>query len=327
MDAAGTYTLTVTDPVNGCTDSRNVTVNQNKTLPDITFTGTPGVIDCNNPSTTITASTSVATPLYNWTTVNGSIAGGQGTATAVADQAGTYTLTITDQVNGCQASKNIDVTDDINPPALTIDPPIVLDCNTASITLTATSSVAAANLQWTNSDGHIVSGGTSLTPVVNKPGTYTLTATDPANGCSSSKSVLVTQNITAPVISYNASPAILTCSQTTVTLSGTAAGANLMWTGPAGATITNPTSNSPVVNMAGVYTLTATSTNGCTSTQDITVTENKDLPQNINIAPDPASELNCNNPQVNLLASSTTAGVSYTWTTSAGGNIRLRQRH
>ncbi len=321
VDAAGTYTLTVTDPVNGCTDSRNVTVNENKTLPDITFTGTPGVIDCNNPSTTITASTSVASPLYNWTTVNGNIAGGQGTATAVADQAGTYTLTITDQVNGCQTSKNIDVTDDINPPVLTIDPPAVLTCSTTSITLTATSSVAAANLQWTTSDGHIVSGGTSLTPVVNKPGTYTLTATDPANGCSSSKSVLVTQNITAPVISYNASPATLTCSQTTVTLSGTAAGATLMWTGPAGATITNPGSNFPVVNMAGVYTLTATSTNGCTSTQAITVTENKDLPQNINIAPDPASELNCNNPQVNLLASSTTAGVSYTWTATAVGNI------
>ena len=127
VDAAGTYTLTVTDPLNGCTDSRNVTVNENKTLPDITFTGTPGVIDCNNPSTTITASTSVASPLYDWTTVNGNITGGQGTATAVADQAGTYTLTITDQVNGCQASKNIDVTDDINPPVLTIDPPVCAD--------------------------------------------------------------------------------------------------------------------------------------------------------------------------------------------------------
>jgi hypothetical protein len=72
----------------------------------------------------------------------------------------------------------------------------VLTCTTTSIALSGSSSTAGVTFSWVASNGGIiVSGGDTATPTVSAASTYTLTVTDPANGCTASDIVLVTNEI------------------------------------------------------------------------------------------------------------------------------------
>jgi hypothetical protein len=89
-----------------------------------------------------------------------------------------------------------------------------------------------------------------------------------ANGCTSTADITLTQNITAPAagITNNSGTTVLTCTTTSVSVTATG-GVSYAWSGGlgsnAGVTITAP----------GTYTVTVTGTNGCTSTADITITQ------------------------------------------------------
>ncbi|MBK7634103.1 MAG: hypothetical protein IPJ13_07255 [Saprospiraceae bacterium] len=74
----------------------------------------------------------------------------------------------------------------------------------------------------------MVGGGTSSTKVVTTPGTYTVTVTS-ANGCTSTSSTIVNQDITPPTVTTsNDGP--LTCAKTSVTLTATGGG-SYEWSG------------------------------------------------------------------------------------------------
>ncbi|MEZ4893792.1 MAG: PKD domain-containing protein [Saprospiraceae bacterium] len=72
-------------------------------------------------------------------------------------------------------------------PMVNIVMPGVITCQSPSITLSGDSSSTGPNFGylWTaGNGGNIVSGDTTLNPVVNAPGTYTLTVIiDSINGC------------------------------------------------------------------------------------------------------------------------------------------------
>ena len=66
INTAGIYTLTVTDPGNGCINSITVTVPTNTTVPDVSATET-GTITCTNNTVTINANSTIAGVTYSWT--------------------------------------------------------------------------------------------------------------------------------------------------------------------------------------------------------------------------------------------------------------------
>src|SRR5258706_1379909 len=94
-------------------------------------------------------------------------------------------------------------------------------------------------------------GITTATNTVSAAGTYPVTVTDPANGCSVTASTAVTQNILTPNVSI-APPASLTCTVTSVTLaaSSTTIGVSYDW----GGGITTATNT---VSAAGTYPVTS----------------------------------------------------------------------
>jgi hypothetical protein len=102
------------------------------------------------------------------------------------------------------------------------------------------------------------------TAVVNAPGTYTVTARG-ANGCSNTASAIVSEDKAAPTPSITASATTLSAGQS-VTLSAGGATSYAWSTGETGPTITlvPPTGTT-------VYSLTATSTNGCSATASISI--------------------------------------------------------
>src|SRR5690606_41074751 len=108
--------------------------------------------------------------------------------------------------------------------------------------------------------GNITAGALTATPTVNAAGTYTLTVTDPSNGCTATDVALVTLDNTAPNANAGADKE-LTCTTTSIQLSGSSstAGATFSWVASNGGNITaGALTATPTVNAAGTYTLTVT---------------------------------------------------------------------
>lgn len=294
---AGTYTSTVTD-ANGCTITTTVTVTE---PPDLVLTPTktdavcPGV--CNGTADA-NASGGTAPYTYSWSTIPV-----QTTSTITGLCAGTYTIIVID-ANGCQDTSNI-----------TINMPLPLLPN-ASVT----NNVSCFGL----CDGAVTSaptGGTSpytydwdtgnyTTQSVSGlcAGTYTLSLLD-ANGCPASQTVTITQPGSFSVSIASATPNPLNCNgdcngTAVASVSGGTAPYSYSWnTGPTTASITGL--------CAGVYSVTATDANGCTSATSVTFVQPTTLSVTITSS-DPSCNGSCDG-SIGAIAGGGTPGYTYNW--------------
>jgi hypothetical protein len=112
----GSYLLTVTG-TNGCTGQAGAVVTEDRDLPTA-IASTSNVIDCTNPTTTLSAagSSSGSGFTYAWTGPGGSLVGSGNTVTNIA-VTGVYTLTVTNTLTGCTATATTLVTDNQNLPS------------------------------------------------------------------------------------------------------------------------------------------------------------------------------------------------------------------
>ncbi|HEX8514918.1 MAG TPA: gliding motility-associated C-terminal domain-containing protein, partial [Bacteroidia bacterium] len=305
VNVAGTYTLTVTDPANGCTALSSVAVNTSAGVPDANA-GTSQALTCSSATTTLNGSSATAGVTFSWAGP-GIISGGN-TATPTVNAAGTYTLTVTDPANGCTAPSTVTVNSNTTSPDADAGAAQTLSCSSPSVTLNGSSATAGALFSW--SGPGIVSGGNSASPSVNVAGTYTLTVTDPANGCTANSSVAVNANSGAPNANAGSSQT-LTCAAGTVSVNGSSStpGAAFSWSGPG--IVAGGNTASPSVNAAGTYTLTVTDpVSGCTATSTVSVGSNTAAP---NANAGAAQTLTCTSTTVTLNGSSSTAGAAFAW--------------
>jgi len=167
--------------------------------------------------------------------------------------AGTYTQNLS-TVNGCDSIITLTLTVKALPTA-TISGNTTL-CQGQSTILTATGGVS---YNWNN-------GYTSNNIPVSQSGIYTVTATN-AEGCSATANVTVTVN-PLPTVTITGNSTICQGSSTTLT----ATGANIYnWS-------TGDNTASVSINAFGIYTVTGTSTEGCSNTANVTVLVSQ-LPQ------------------------------------------------
>ncbi|MEW5797314.1 MAG: hypothetical protein AB1772_13295, partial [Candidatus Zixiibacteriota bacterium] len=314
VDAAGTYTLTVTDPSNGCTATDVALVTMSVTPPNANA-GPDKVLTCAVTSINLSGSSTTPGATFSWVaSLGGNIVSGASTATPLVDAAGTYTLTVTDPVNGCTATDVALVTLNVTPPNANAGPDKVLTCTVTQVNLAGSSTTPGAAFSWVASGGgNIVSGATTATPLVNAVGTYTLTVTDPANGCTATDVALVTQNITPPNADAGTDK-VLTCAVTQINLSGssTTPGATFSWVASLGGNIVSGAATAtPLVDAAGTYTVTVTDpANGCTATDVALVTLNNTKP----VLSCSGDELTCDSLEASATVTSTpSTGVTYFW--------------
>ena len=252
----GNYVLTVTNAA-GCAATNNITITQNISAPSAAISSTASVLNCSTTSVTLTASGGGTYAWSNGTSVVGT------SASLTVSNPGTYTVTVT-AANGCTASASQIITQDITLPNLQVanqQNTTILTCAVAGIDLTAS---GAVNYSWSNGTS-IVSTAAALT--VTLPGSYTVTATG-SNGCSSTSTIVITENITLPVVSITSSNGnTITCSITNITLTATG-GASYEWESNGNIIGTAATL---LVNAQGVYNVTATGSNGCINTTSFTV--------------------------------------------------------
>lgn len=250
---AGTYTVTATD-ANGCTAVDQVTVSGSSNL---TVNATGSAVSCfngTNGSATATAAGATGTVTYQWS--NG------GTSQTINNlSAGTYFVTVTDQGSGCTAFTSAFVS---QPTQVTLTVTSINgQCNTlGSATAIATGGTAPYTYAWSN-------GGTGTTITGLNSGAYMVTATD-ANGCvtmgmttvtNSTAGLNVTVNVTHSISAVNADDGAVSTS-----VSGGTAPYTYAWN--TGATTSSLSNLGP-----GTYTVTVTSTDGCTGTGTVVLEE------------------------------------------------------
>ena len=299
-NAAGLFTLTVTNPATGCTNTAVTNVTQNVTAPN-PFASSSGTITCATTTVALTALPSSGVT-YLWSGP-GTI-GSPTSQTTSVNAGGNYTLSITSLTNGCSSTFPLSVTQNTTPPSPTASNTGTLTCTTLTVPLTGSPGTGVTYL-WS---GPGVSGPTTTQNTsANAPGIYTLTVVSSANGCSANATTIVTQNVTPPAASATNSSS-LTCSTTTANVFGTGGGL-YNWSGP-GIASGGATPN-PVITAPGCYIVTVTAVNGCTATATTCVSQNTIAPTtNTNVS----GTLNCTLTSVNVSATTTTTPVSYNWT-------------
>ena len=160
--------------------------------------------------------------------------------------AGTYTHTL-QTVNGCDSVLTLSLT--VRPlPTPTISGNTIL-CQGQSTTLTANSGVSYL---WSDAS-------TNNSISVSQSGIYTVTATN-AEGCSATANVTVMVN-PLPTITVSGNTTLCAGNSTTLTASGAD---NYSWS-------TGDNTASVSISAFGVYTVTGTSTAGCSNTANVTV--------------------------------------------------------
>ncbi|MEO6759124.1 MAG: hypothetical protein ABIO24_06695, partial [Saprospiraceae bacterium] len=290
VSVPGTYTLTVSNPANGCTAQATAVIQQNITAPGATATG--GILTCASPNFTLTGGATAATVNYSWSGPNGFTSLVQN---PVATDAGTYTLTVTDPANGCTSTATAILMADQNAPTASSTTGN-LTCTLTSLTLNGSSTQPGGTFAWTGPGGVT---GSAADLVVTAPGDYMLTVTS-ANGCTDAETVTVTQDITAPGTTAQGNTIDCTNPQVQISAASMAPGATFMWTGPGGFT---STSAMPTVGVSGNFVVTATGTNGCTSSATAVVNMDTQSPT---LALAASTTLTCTVTPVNIDATVTT---------------------
>ncbi len=322
--SSGTYTVTVTDD-HGCTAEQSIFVDE-IAPPTVILPQGPLEMPCDGSTMFIDASQSSDDPgfFFVWSTQDGEIVSGENSLIVEIGKSGTYTLTITDANTDCSRSATISVIPASNVPVADAGADKKLKCNVTQITLdgSGSSSGSEFSYQWTTSNGHIVSGATTLKPTVDAIGDYKLEVTNTTSGCSASSMTAVTADKSLPHIETSSSGNI-TCNSGEVTLDGTGSdsGADIVvhWYGPAGNVISD--TYTATVTAAGTYKFVVENTaNGCSVSEKVIVANNTDAPVIKLQLPD---TLTCNKTSVRITSNGSDSGpdFQYTWSTVTGNIV------
>ena len=314
VDAAGNYTIQVTNTLTTCASYANKAVKANIDPPSANA-GPVQNISCTVPQATLQGTGSSGSNFsYSWTASNGgNIVSGGATLNPVVNAVGDYTLKVTNSNNGCTQTSTTNVTGTAAPTLATTSG--TLNCVITSIKLTTTTNAASPTFSWTGPNNY---SSSLQSPTVNISGSYNVVVTDSITTCTSTATANVTSNTSAPGASATGNT--LTCVIDSVVITGATldTAAIFAWAGPNNF---NSSLQNPTVREAGIYNLVVTDTlNGCTSTASATVALNNTPPTASAVTP---GNLNCNTSQIQLngTGSSQGANISYTWTASNGGHI------
>lgn len=287
-----TYSLTLTNPTNGCINEGNITLLLDTVHPTFGLgVSTSGAqISCITNTASINGTTGVSRAKLYW---NGTGLPMNSPNPSVVNTPATYTLMAQDTINGCQSYVNYTVIADtvkpvINPLANTK----YLNCDTTQVTLNATSPSANTTFTWTPPVGANLPNPSFVTDA----GTYTLSATDINNGCTRNRYVNVVVDTLKPTITTNVDSVNFSCTTLSYTLDATTSSSpvTINWTGTGGYTSANPA----VITNQGFYTVQIKNTfNGCVSTKQIKASIDSTKPYIVPFA---------NNYQINCTYSTTT---------------------
>lgn len=192
----GSYSFLVIDTTTGCTAITSLEVSGDYEVPTVIINPNAPDLNCANTVSTINAVAHAAygEPLLQWSeAAQGDLPGANANSYTTV-QPGFFYLTATDPVNGCTAQDSIQIAIDTIPPVATVMAPDQIDCVNETTILDGSSSTIGENLiyNWSGPDPSLLDA--ALVQEVGIPGSYQLFVLDPANGCSDTAQVTVTEN-------------------------------------------------------------------------------------------------------------------------------------
>lgn len=295
-NTAGTYNVTLTATNAGGNNqlvkSSYITVTANPT-----GTTTSTAVACFGGSTgsaTVTAASGTTPYTYSWS-------GGGTTATISNKPAGTYTVTITDSKT-CSATASAT----ISQPTAALSALVAVTnavCNGANGSATITASGGTRNYTYLWNNGQTTATINSLTA-----GTYTCTVTD-ANGCTVMASGTVANQ--ASTLTVITSKTDATCGNANGTATATpntsTANVTYLWS--------NGSTNSTISGLsAGSYSVTLTSSQGCTASATVVINNNTTSGLTISASAVPTT---CGLINGTATVSGAPANATYTWSNGA----------
>lgn len=306
----GDYFGTVTNPANGCSSVDTVTVQQNTTPPGASAAAV-GQINCLSDTVQLLGNSPAAPNVgYAWSGPNFS----SNLQNPVADTSGSYILVVTGNTNGCTSSAVAVVMENTVAPFDSIVPPDNLNCENTVVQLNATPSSQGPNFvyQWTTKEGgHIVSGDTTLTPVVDSTGKYFLVITNTSNGCTAVDSVVVMQSL--PVLAVLDTSTNVSCnggSNGSASISGSGGNGvfSYLWS--------NGSTNASIAGLAaGTYMATVTDGETCTASISVSITQPAPLLANASATGE--TGVGSNDGTATAAPDGGTSPYGYTWSNGA----------
>jgi len=314
VNAAGTYTLKVTNTTTNCVTNAVATVVAD-IIPPVANAGPNQTLNCIQDTVSLQGSGSTGNNFsYLWTASNGGhIVAGMTTLTPKVDSSGTYQIKISNANNGCISTATTTVVLDNVPPISAIVSPANLNCTNSQVQINAGASSQGNNFSynWTSTNGNIVSGAATLFPIVDQAGNYALQVNNNQNGCTSTANATVNQS---PIVGYNISAlnnaSCFGATNGSVTVAGTGGNNayNYLWSnGSTTATITDLA--------AGTYQIIVTDGENCSATASIVIAQPELLMVSAYATPQSANGIN--DGSATALPLGGTPGFSYLWSTDA----------
>ncbi len=251
---AGNYSVTVTD-FNGCSAVANTSIIQPDSISTSGIAVTNVLCFGNNIGSIVINSVSGGTAPYTYAWSNG--ASTQNISNLVA---GTYILTITDS-RGCSAVRSFAITQPNTVLAATGTPQNItcFNQNNGSIQLSVSGGTSSYTFTWSN-------GSTQQNQSNLAAGSYSVTVRD-ANNCSVVQSFVITQpNQLAATINKTDANCFGETGKAKAIVAGGTAPFTFTWS--------NGSSLDSISNViAGNYSVTVSDFNGCSATQNVSITQ------------------------------------------------------
>ena len=307
--SAGTYTVSITDASLCPVYTNSFTITQ----PTGVLSATAAItsINCKSGTTGIvnlTTTGGTAPYTYSWSKT-GDVSYAASTEDIADLSAGTYIVVINDSKSCSVTPTGFLVSEPAAPLALALSSSNNVNCyggSDAAITVTTTGGTGAYTYSWSN-------GGNTNTINGLSGGTYTATVTD-VNGCTNSLGFTITEP-TADLSTVIASVTAATCNgDNNGGINLTTAGGSLPYTyswSKVGSSSYSSTVQNPTALTAGMYNVTVTDNNGCSSTNNATITQ----PDVLNISGN-KTNITCYGTTTGAINITVTGGsgtYSYTW--------------
>ena len=178
---------------NGCISLDTVNISDEAVPPFFEIQGQ--MINCYEPSVDVCALFVDDDMGFEWSDGNAVI--GNDTCQYI-DMPGEYFLTVTG-TDGCTATQSVIIDIDTLSPMAIISPQVDILCNKQEDILDASASSTGNQYayQWETTNGILLSGETTVNPLINGIGLYSLEVTDLGNGCTDVASILVEESISS----------------------------------------------------------------------------------------------------------------------------------
>jgi hypothetical protein len=303
-----TYIVTATDTVSGCYDTDNVVV---------TVLNTPVVPSLVNKSINCGATGAYigvnnnTNYSYQWSPATGLGSPTVSNPYAQPSITTSYSLTVTDNVSGCQFTDQMTLTV-LNTPSIPVLADKTVDCNGSAVAIGYVGS-PAYSYSWSPSTGLNDPSASNPEALPANTTTYILTVTDTTSLCQSTENVVVT------LLNTPSFPALtdrtIDCGVSGVNIGvATLGGYSYSWTPSTGLNNANISNPYATPTLTTSYTLTVTDTSSfCQRTDDLLVT----VLNTPSITPMVDKTINCGQSGV-VIGVASQSGLLYSWTPTAG---------